>query len=164
MENENPSPVYALAKEHEFIAPAIYTGAGICSPDELVGLENLSPDDSRIRWKKALWDTGATQSCISDRLAEELELEADGFVDVATATGIARLSVYTIHLVLPNRLVFHSVQAMGFTYGDDDCDLIIGMDIMTQGDLSLTNMEGRTVFSFRIPSLHVVDFEAEQSM
>lgn len=44
MENENPSPVYALAKEHEFIAPAIYTGAGICSPDELVGLENLSPD------------------------------------------------------------------------------------------------------------------------
>lgn len=53
---------------------------------------------------------------------------------------------------------------MGFTYGDDDCDLIIGMDIMTQGDLSLTNMEGRTVFSFRIPSLHVVDFEAEQSM
>ncbi len=163
MKNENSLTVYALTKEHEFIAPAIYTGAGVCSPDELVGSENLSPDDSRIRWHKALWDTGATQSCISDRLAEELALEVDGFVDVATATGIVRFAVYTIHLVLLNRLVFHSVQVIGFTYADDDCDLIIGMDIMTQGDLSITNMEGRTVFSFRIPSLHVVDFEAEQS-
>ncbi len=162
MENENPLPVYALTIEHEFIAPAIYTGAGVCSPDVLAGLENLSPDDSRIHWKKALWDTGATQSCISDRLATELALEVDGFVDVATATGIVQLFIYTVHLVLPSGLVFHSVQAMGFTYGDDDCDIIIGMDIMTQGDLALTNLEGRTVFSFRIPSLHTVDFEAEQ--
>jgi len=53
---------------------------------------------------------------------------------------------------------------MGFTFGDDDCDIIIGMDIMTQGDLALTNLEGRTVFSFRIPSLHTVDFEAEQAV
>ncbi|MFZ4632796.1 MAG: retroviral-like aspartic protease family protein [Saprospiraceae bacterium] len=163
MENENSLTVYALTEVHKYIAPAIYSGAGVCSPDEFVELENVSPDDYRVRWKKALWDTGATQSCISDRLAEELGLEVDGFVDVATAMGIVRLSVYTIHLVLPSRLVFNSIQAIGFTYGDDDCDLIIGMDIMTQGDLSLTNMEGRTVFSFRIPSLHVVDFEAEHS-
>ncbi|MDX2134816.1 MAG: hypothetical protein SFV52_08520 [Saprospiraceae bacterium] len=77
-------------------------------------------------------------------------------------TNVYALTVYTIHLVLSNQLFFHSVQAIGFTYGDDDCDLIIGMDIITQGDLSVTNMEGRTVFSFRIPSLHIVDFEAEQ--
>jgi hypothetical protein len=38
------------------------------------------------------------------------------------------------------------------------------MDIMTQGDLSMTNLEGRTVFSFRIPSLHILDFEAESNV
>jgi hypothetical protein len=38
------------------------------------------------------------------------------------------------------------------------------MDIMTQGDLSITNFEGRTTFSFRTPSLHKVDFEAMHSM
>ncbi len=60
-----------------------------------------------------------------------------------------------------NRLVFHDMELVQFTYTGDDCDLIIGMDIMTQGDLALTNFEGRTVFSFRIPSRHIVDFEAK---
>ena len=120
MENEASSPVYSFTKEHESITPFIHTSAGACPPDELEAVESLSADDSRIRWKKALWDTGATQSCISDRLATEFGLE-------------------------------------------DDCDLIIGMDIMTQGDLAMTNLEGRTVFSFRIPSLYTVDFEAEHT-
>jgi hypothetical protein len=161
MENEASSLVYSFTKEHESIAPFIHTSAGACPPDELEAVESLSADDSRIRWKKALWDTGATQSCISDRLAAEFGLEADGYVEVVTASGIVEFAIYTVHLVLPSRLVFRNIQVIEFTYGDDDCDLIIGMDIMTQGDLAMTNLEGRTVFSFRIPSLHTVDFEAE---
>jgi hypothetical protein len=35
---------------------------------------------------------------------------------------------------------------------------------ITQGDLAITNLEGKTIFSFRIPSLHQVDFEAEHSV
>lgn len=50
---------------------------------------------------------------------------------------------------------------MQFQYTDDDSDLIIGMDIITQGDFSITNFGGRTLFSFRIPSLHSIDYESE---
>lgn len=163
MENENPSNIHAFTKQYEFIAPAIYTIAGVCPSDLLIESETLLQDDSKIRWETALWDTGATHSCISGRLAEELGLAVEGFVAVATATGIVQLFIYTVNLVLPSRQVFQNLQVAGFPYTDNDCEIIIGMDIMTQGDLALTNMEGRTLFSFRIPSLHTVDFEAEHS-
>ena len=163
MENENPEPVFALTKEHDEIAQSIYTAAGVCQTKEGENLESLHQEESRIRWTKALWDTGATNTCISDRLALELSLNDEDFVKIATAAGVVRVPVYYIHLFLPNRQVFHEIQVVQFTYTDDDCDVIIGMDIITQGDLALTNQEGHTVFSFRIPSLHTVDFEAGHS-
>ncbi len=163
MENEILHPVHAFTKEHDFIAPVIYTLAGISAPIALEDSEKLLPEDARIQWRTALWDTGATHTSISDRLAAQLDLEPFAFVEVATSAGLVQMPIYSVHFVLPSRLVFLNIQAIGFIYTDDDCDIIIGMDIMTQGDLSMTNMEGRTVFSFRIPSLHTLDFEAEHS-
>ncbi len=164
METNRQARVFALTKEYDDIAHSILTLSGVLRINAGEEEESITANDPEISWKKALWDTGATQCSISDRLATQLDLPQVDFVDVATAAGVIQLPVYKIHLILPNNLVFHDLEVVGFMYTDDDCDLIIGMDIMTQGDLSLTNMEGRTVFSFRIPSLHVVDFEAEQSM
>ena len=154
----------AFTKVHDGIAPNIFTNAGICALSPSKESESLEPEDERFQWRKALWDTGATQSCISDRLAGSLGLEMVGFVEIGSAVGVHNVPFYHAHFLLPNRLVFHDMELIQFTYTDDDCDLIIGMDIMTQGDLALTNFEGRTVFSFRIPSLHTVDFEAEHAM
>jgi hypothetical protein len=164
METERQPLVFALTKEYDDIAHSILTLAGVRQISAEEEMEVLSADDPGIAWKKALWDTGATQCSISNRLASELKLPMVDFVEVATAAGVVQLPVHKIHLILPNNLVFHDLEVVGFMYTDDDCDIIIGMDIMTQGDLALTNMEGRTVFSFRIPSLHTVDFEAEQAV
>jgi hypothetical protein len=163
MENNRRASIFAITKEYDEISHSILTLAGVIPINAGEQEESITAETLGISWKKALWDTGATQCCISDRLATELDIPQVDFVDVATAAGIIQFPVHKMHLILPNNLVFHDLEAIGFTYADDDCDLIIGMDIMTQGDLSLTNMEGRTVFSFRIPSLHVVDFEAEHS-
>ena len=40
-------------------------------------------------------------------------------------------------------------------------EVILGMDVITQGDFSITNLNGNTVFSFRVPSLHRLDYVAE---
>lgn len=40
-------------------------------------------------------------------------------------------------------------------------DLLIGMDVITIGDFSITNLNARTVFSFRFPSSHEVDYVAD---
>ena len=37
-------------------------------------------------------------------------------------------------------------------------DVVIGMDIITRGDFAVTNLDGKTTFSFRIPSLADIDF------
>jgi hypothetical protein len=33
--------------------------------------------------------------------------------------------------------------------------------IITQGDFSITNMNGKTMFSFRVPTLHSIDYEVQ---
>jgi hypothetical protein len=37
-------------------------------------------------------------------------------------------------------------------------DILIGMDIITLGDFAVSNFEGVTKFSFRVPSLSHIDF------
>jgi hypothetical protein len=38
-----------------------------------------------------------------------------------------------------------------------DADVLIGMDIIQNGDLTLTNANNKTVFSFQIPSIGGID-------
>ena len=96
MENENTYPVYALTKRHEEIVDAIYTSAGVCLPENFA----ISEQEPPVRWVKALWDTGATNSSISDRLASDMQMPFEDYVYVATAMGTARVP----HL--PNSFVF----------------------------------------------------------
>lgn len=43
----------------------------------------------------------------------------------------------------------------------DGLDLLIGMDVISQGDMSITNFNGNTVMSFRVPSKVEVDFVSQ---
>lgn len=152
--------VFTLTRSHDRLVSAIYSSAAVQIPFDF-GEKPQNPDGS---WVKALWDTGATHSAISERLAAQMQLPTEDFVDVYTAVGILQVPVYSLRVVFPNQLVFDEIEAVEFTGTEtEDCDLIIGMDIITQGDFSITNMDGRTVFSFRVPSLHIVDFEAVPS-
>ncbi len=153
MDKPSSLPEIAFTIHHAEIVDAIFTEAKIA----LALDENPSSGDGVTT--KALWDTGATNTCISDRLARKLSLEAVDFAHVATASGIEHVPTYLAHVFLPKGLVFKNWELMQFQYTDDESDLIIGMDIITKGDFSITNFDGRTVCSFRIPSQHLVDFE-----
>ncbi len=53
--------------------------------------------------------------------------------------------------------------AMDVLEGDlHDFDVLIGMDIISQGDFSITHEGNRTIFSFQTPSTHNIDFVEEQ--
>jgi predicted aspartyl protease len=106
----------------------------------------------------AIWDTGATGSVISKQTIEKLGLAQTGFKVVSTANGTIRKKSYTIDIELPNKVLVQGLVATEteFLYGD--CDALIGMDIITLGDFSITNHKGDTCFSFRIPSSHVIDY------
>jgi predicted aspartyl protease len=105
---------------------------------------------------KAIWDTGATNTVISQQVIEELGLEPIGVTLVNTSGGIRQTYTYLIHLTLENQVRFQHVRVTeGSIYG---ADVLIGMDVITQGDLAITNKDHMTTFSFRIPSIEKIDF------
>jgi len=100
---------------------------------------------------KAIWDTGATNTVISERLVNELELKPITQADVHGANISERVNVYQIDLLLPNRVavIDNLVSVARNIHGGD---VLIGMDIITLGDFAVRNENGKTVFSYRIPS------------
>jgi hypothetical protein len=65
-------------------------------------------------------------------------------------------------LYLPNAIAFqqHSFIEVDEISGEKDgpADLLIGMDIIGQGDFAVTVEQGRTLFSFRFPSYRSINF------
>jgi len=104
----------------------------------------------------ALWDTGATASVISQEVATKLELLPEGTAKVYHAQGSKLVSKYFVNLGLPNRVQVVGVEVLeGVLEG---CDVLLGMDIINMGDFALTNLEGVTMLSFQMPSVHHIDF------
>ncbi len=106
---------------------------------------------------KALWDTGASHCVISKRFVAQLKLTPVGSSVVRHAGGSSSCNRYLLNFYLPNRVAFPGVMVSECDIADN-FDIIIGMDIITQGDFSLTNFNRKTVFSFRFPSIECVDF------
>ncbi len=103
-----------------------------------------------------LWDTGATRSVISARLVSVLRLKPIGKVTICHAQGQTDVNTYLINIVLTNNISVTFLQVSeGVLSG---FDMLIGMDIISQGDFALTCSEGKTVFSFQTPSTHEVDY------
>lgn len=98
----------------------------------------------------AIWDTGATKSCISKKVASTLGLLPISRTTVHAAGNSFDSPVYKVDFLLPNSLTVHDVDV---TEGSNlqGCDILLGMDIITVGDFAVTNGGGMTVFSFRFP-------------
>lgn len=106
-----------------------------------------------------LWDTGATGTVISKDIVAKLGLQPTGKVLSYHANGCSTVNTYMINISLPNNLAFHSVTV---SVGDlNGFDVLIGMDIISLGDFSISAKNGNTIFSFRIPSVGTIDFVQE---
>lgn len=106
----------------------------------------------------AQWDTGATGTCISKELVKELELTPTGMINVHTPSGIGTMNKYMVNLILNNEVRIMNVIVMDSEIGNQGIDVLIGMDIISNGDFAISNFEGRTQFSFRLPSQEHVEY------
>ncbi len=103
-----------------------------------------------------IWDTGATNSMISQKVVDECELKPIGMVLVHGSTGSKYCETFLVNIFLPNRIVINSVRVTKSSI--TDCDILVGMDIITMGDFAITHYDGKTTFSFRFPSMEQLDF------
>ena len=108
---------------------------------------------------RAQWDTGATGTCISKELANKLKLIPTGLVNVHTPSGIGTINKYMINLVLNNEVRFVNLSVMDSEIGKQGIDVLIGMDIISNGDFAVSNYDGKTYFSFRLPSQEHVEYK-----
>jgi len=105
-----------------------------------------SPEDV-----EAIWDTGASGTVLSERLVKKLNLPPIGKRLVSSCSESYESSVYIVDIALPNNVGVVGVQVTE-AKNIGRFDVLIGIDIITIGDLSICNYKGKTSFSFRIPS------------
>lgn len=120
----------------------------------------------------ALWDTGATNTCISQQVYDTLGLSPVSFTTMQTASSKEVASVTLINVKLPNDVSVKDVRAIVSKIGEQvfpikeedgqtyirRLDVLIGMDIICLGDFSVSNFQGNTTLTFRIPSISEIDF------
>ena len=97
-----------------------------------------------------VWDTGATNTLISSQVVDALELVPLEESLVEGVGGIVKSLVYEISLYLANDIVFKNIKALCSDIGD--YDLVVGMDIIAQGDFVVSNNQGKICFNYRYPS------------
>ena len=114
------------------------------------------------RFDRAIWDTGATATVISERVVERLGLYPIREQEVETANGSRTAGVYLIALYLLNNVVFPALAVTDGKLGDD-VDVLIGMDVIGSGDFAVTHADGRTCMSFQIPSRRRIHFKGGQT-
>jgi hypothetical protein len=111
----------------------------------------------------AIWDTGATQTTITNSIAKKLGLYKIREHMVDGVTGSAICNVYLIALALPNGILIPELEVADCV-GNIGCDILIGMDVIGMGDFAICNAGGNTTFSFRVPSVAVIDFASASGM
>ena len=110
------------------------------------------------RMVNAHWDTGAEISCVSRRLIRSIQPKPQGCSVVAGVSGETTSFDFVVDIMLAPEFHIRNVEVCSALLARDDIDLIIGMDIISMGDLAISNYDGRPTLSFRIPSLERTDY------
>ncbi len=98
---------------------------------------------------RAGWDTGSTYSCISKEFIEKYGLIPIGNDQLHSAYGTNNSGVYDIDILIHNTKIFNSTASMQPYIHADNVDLLIGMDVITEGDFRIYNSNGKICFSFK---------------
>ena len=123
-------------------ASALETNVRISEPhDPLLG----GPLPKAIEFK-AVWDTGASLTAITQQVIDTLGIQKIDEVDNYTANGRRTAGVYLVNVYLPNNVAFFRIRVIdGDIYGTD---ALIGMDIIGQGDFAVTHRFKKTWMTF----------------
>jgi hypothetical protein len=122
---------------------------------EAFGREQSTPSLPQTSYT-AIWDTGASNTVITEKVIQECDLKPIGIVEVHTVGGVVNSPAYLVSVHLLNNVVIAQLKVIkGEVKG---ADILIGMDIIVRGDFAITNKGKKTVFSFRMPSMEIIDF------
>ena len=144
--------IHSLTRVYNGIARAITT------PIRLINTITSASENT-----EGIWDTGATGSTITQALAKQLGLVPIGSTRVKGVHGVKDgINVYAVQIVLNNENVSFIIPVTECEQLTDDnsANFLIGMDVISKGDFAVSNYQGNTVMTFRVPSIQRIDFVA----
>lgn len=148
--------VRAFIKEYYGISSTLTTGVEI--------FKAFGPGHNTIpigtgKSYSAIWDTGATNSVITQKVVNELGLSPVGIIETITANGTRICNRYAIAVGLPNKIAIPVLLVSDGDLGPNSKeDVLIGMDVIRQGDFAVSNHNRKTSFTFRMPSIQNISF------
>jgi len=102
-------------------------------------------------WKaRAMVDTGATNCAITNRMMKRMGLIPQDETTISHAMGRSKTPYYIFDVVFPFEKEFEDLKVVEIA-DLNDCDFIIGMNILSQGDMAITSENGKLCFSFICP-------------
>ena len=107
------------------------------------------------------WDTGATKTCISEKVVKDLSLIPTGMAQIATPSGIKIVGTYLVDIVLPNKVIAKDMEVLETDIGRQGIELLIGMDVILAGDFAVSNLNNKTTMTFVTPSMKEINFIPE---
>ena len=153
---------HAFTTRYSTRARVLFNKVNVCLPTTP---EESQPQNLNFRDYIAIWDTGATHSAITRKVVDDLNLQPTGVRETRHAGGKSSNNTYLVNIALPNRVIVPHVRVTEVQLIPDDNvsdnkqpQLLIGMDIISLGDFAVTNANGKTTFSFRVPSVQEIDF------
>jgi hypothetical protein len=99
---------------------------------------------------RAIWDTGAMRSVITPEVVKSLNQPYVDFITVTGVNNVSRAPVVVVSVILPNSIRITGLKAVVCDMRQG-IDMLIGMDIISMGDLAISNGGDKTFFSFAIP-------------
>lgn len=102
---------------------------------------------------RILVDTGAVANYVMQWIVDGLGFPKTGNIyQVKFGEDEAIRHSVTANLVLSSNISFTNEEFTVIKSSNRDYDVIIGMDILSHTDYSISNYNGHTIFSFRLPS------------
>lgn len=99
----------------------------------------------------ALWETGSTESLISEKIVKMIEPILKNKSKYVTRDVVIECETYAVSLSLSDEITFRDVLMKKADLSDKNVDIIIGMDIISRGDFEIRNYNNLVEFAFRIP-------------
>lgn len=110
--------------------------------------------ESKATTDSALWDTGSNRSTISTRMADRLGVDyvtEDG-AEIDNFNGLEYVGTAWIWMEFDGlRTRLTPVSVGRFKEGGLHPEVLIGMDVISQGRLTVDSTSGETVLTFELP-------------
>lgn len=153
--NKRQNVPMAYTGKYKSIVNSLFEKVFLTPPDVYQIGSNFQIDD---KYQIAgVWDTGASNTAISEAVVKKLGLPTISMSRVNTANGYIDTTQHVIDLFLPNKVVIKNLHVTSAKLAEP-VQILIGMDVISKGDFSVSNFDNKTTVSFRIPSLGETDY------